>query len=87
MAKAIVANRWGSMDGNLCANASTSGENDIPSPPYKDHLSSSDDLVTTYEATRAGFVALALIVVLRLTLPKPGHYRQPYQKPELLLIC
>ena len=48
------------MDGNLCANASTSGENDIPSPPYKNHLSSSDDLVTTYEATRAGFVALAL---------------------------
>jgi hypothetical protein len=32
----------------------------IPSPPYKSHLSSSDDLVTTYEATRAGFVALAL---------------------------
>jgi hypothetical protein len=27
---------------------------------YKSHLSSSDDLVTTYEATRAGFVALAL---------------------------
>jgi hypothetical protein len=30
---------------------------------------------------------LKRIVVLRLTLPKPGHYRQPYQKPELLLIC
>lgn len=28
--------------------------------PYKSHLSSSDDLVTPYEATRAGFVALAL---------------------------
>jgi hypothetical protein len=28
--------------------------------PYLDHLKSSDDLVTTYEATRAGFVALAL---------------------------
>ena len=28
--------------------------------PYLDHLRSSDDLVTTYEATRAGFVALAL---------------------------
>ncbi|MBI1877273.1 MAG: restriction endonuclease [Chloroflexi bacterium] len=27
---------------------------------YKNHLQSSDDLVTTYEATRAGFVALAL---------------------------
>lgn len=31
-----------------------------PSRPYRDHLRSSDDLVTTYEATRAGFVALAL---------------------------
>ncbi len=29
-------------------------------PPYRRHLHSSDDLVTTYEATRAGFVALAL---------------------------
>lgn len=28
--------------------------------PYRNHLHSSDDLVTTYEATRAGFVALAL---------------------------
>ncbi|MCZ7553564.1 MAG: type II restriction endonuclease [Anaerolineales bacterium] len=28
--------------------------------PYRNHLNSSDDLVTTYEATRAGFVALAL---------------------------
>jgi len=27
---------------------------------YLNHLQSSDDLVTTYEATRAGFVALAL---------------------------
>ena len=29
-------------------------------PPYRDHLTSSDDLVTTYEAIRTGFVALAL---------------------------
>lgn len=29
-------------------------------PPYRRHLQSSNDLVTTYEATRAGFVALAL---------------------------
>lgn len=29
-------------------------------PAYKDHLCSSEDLVTTYEATRAGFVMLAL---------------------------
>ena len=28
--------------------------------PFKDHLQSSDSLITTYEATRAGFVALAL---------------------------
>lgn len=28
--------------------------------PYRKHLRSSDELVTTYEATRAGFVALAL---------------------------
>jgi hypothetical protein len=28
--------------------------------PYRNHLQSNDDLVTTYEATRAGFVALAL---------------------------
>ncbi len=29
-------------------------------PPYRRHLKSSEDLETTYEATRAGFVALAL---------------------------
>lgn len=29
-------------------------------PPYRRHLKSSKDLVTTYEATRAGFVSLAL---------------------------
>lgn len=28
--------------------------------PYRSHLNSSDDLVTTHEATRAGFVTLAL---------------------------
>ena len=27
---------------------------------YCNHLQSSDDLVTTYQATRAGFIALAL---------------------------
>lgn len=32
----------------------------VRSRHYPDHLQSSDDLVTTYEATRAGFVALAL---------------------------
>lgn len=31
-----------------------------PSRPYQRHLRTSDDLVTTYEATRAGFVTLAL---------------------------
>lgn len=29
-------------------------------PPYRRHLRSAKDLITTYEATRAGFVALAL---------------------------
>ncbi len=28
--------------------------------PYQQHLESSDDLVTSYEATRAGFIALGL---------------------------
>ena len=32
----------------------------MPQSPYRRHLKSSDDLVTTYEATREGFVALAL---------------------------
>ncbi|MBI5840588.1 MAG: restriction endonuclease [Chloroflexi bacterium] len=31
-----------------------------PKPPYRRHLNSSADLETTYEATRAGFVSLAL---------------------------
>lgn len=31
-----------------------------PTRPYQSHLQSSDDLITTYEATRAGFVTLAL---------------------------
>ncbi len=34
--------------------------NDLSVPDYRNHLQSSDDLVTFYEATRAGFVALAL---------------------------
>jgi hypothetical protein len=32
----------------------------VSARPYRNHLQSSDDLVTTYEATRAGFVTLAL---------------------------
>jgi len=31
-----------------------------PPAPHVNHLSNSESLVTTYEATRAGFVALAL---------------------------
>ena len=31
-----------------------------PTHPYQSHLQSNNDLVTTYEATRAGFVTLAL---------------------------
>ncbi len=48
------------MDGSLCENAFMYGENCDLLAPYKNHLNSSDDLVTTDEATRAGFVALAL---------------------------
>jgi hypothetical protein len=32
----------------------------MPKPPYRRHLNTSKDLETTYEATRAGFVSLAL---------------------------
>jgi hypothetical protein len=32
----------------------------MPKPPYRRHLNSTKDLETTYEATRAGFVSLAL---------------------------
>ncbi len=39
----------------------------ISSRPCQNHLRSSDDLVTTYEATRAGFVALALEKNRRVT--------------------
>jgi len=34
--------------------------NGAPARPYQRHLRSSEDLITTYEAIRAGFVALAL---------------------------
>jgi hypothetical protein len=35
--------------------------------PYRQHLASSNDLETTYEAIRAGFVALALETNRRAT--------------------
>lgn len=31
-----------------------------PNNPYLQHLTSSDDLITDYQATRSGFVILAL---------------------------
>lgn len=34
--------------------------NEIHQYAHRDHLQSADELVTTYQATRAGFVALAL---------------------------
>ena len=34
--------------------------NSAPARPYQRHLRSSEDLITTYEAIRAGFVTLAL---------------------------
>jgi hypothetical protein len=35
-------------------------EKNLMTHPYNRHLRSSDDLITTYEATRAGFISLAL---------------------------
>jgi hypothetical protein len=50
-------------------------ENLMPTkPPYRRHLNSSADLKTTYEATRAGFVALALEKNSRAT-PHIGEAR------------
>ena len=36
--------------------------------PHRKHLSSGDDLITTYEEIRAGFVALALEKTVELLL-------------------
>jgi len=38
-----------------------------PNNPYLQHLTSSDDLITDYQATRSGFVILALEKNLRAT--------------------
>lgn len=50
------------MDGKRRENVSTSGASGdcMKARPYLKHLKSSDDLRTSYEAVRAGFVALAL---------------------------
>src|SRR5216117_1080912 len=50
------------MVGKLCASASISGESreEGMKARHLKHLKSSKDLETTYEAIRAGFVALAL---------------------------
>src|SRR5438093_8265305 len=50
------------MVGKLCASASISGESreEGMKARHLKHLKSSKDLQTTYEAVRAGFVALAL---------------------------
>src|SRR2546426_9109721 len=50
------------MVGKLCESASISGESreEGMKVRYLKHLKSSKDLETTYEAVRAGFVALAL---------------------------
>jgi len=47
-------------------------------PPYRRHLQSNDDLVTTYEATRAGFVGLALEKNRRAT-PYVAEARAPQE--------
>lgn len=49
------------MGANSCESASMSGErHENMSEIYREHLKSSEDLQTPYEAVRAGFVALAL---------------------------
>jgi hypothetical protein len=61
MAKETVASKWANMGEKRCANAYMSGErNNKMAKPYLQHLKSGKSLETTYEAVRAGFVALAL---------------------------
>lgn len=57
--------------------------------PYLKHLATSADLVTTYEATRAGFVALALekkgncpVQSSRLSESQESNIAGNTQKPE-----
>lgn len=56
---------------------------------HRNHLQSSDDLVTTYEATRAGFVALALEKNRRATpyVMEQGHFKKLQVKLRVPLTC
>lgn len=59
-------------------------------PPYQFHLKRSNDLVTTYEATRAGFVAAALEKKtgwLTPLLKKRAHSRSKLQRQRNPTIC
>jgi hypothetical protein len=68
--RGTAASRWGSSDAKHSEKASLSGRNLVhthlqelivtDNAPFRDHLTAADDLVTTYEQTRAGFLALAL---------------------------
>src|SRR6266581_4854423 len=59
-AKEIAVNKWARTVATRSANACTSGARTEMPKPYRQHLRSSSDLETTYEAVRAGFVVLAL---------------------------
>ncbi len=66
--RATAASRWAGTDARKLANASTSGESDNEmNPSYQTHLTGAADLKTTYEAIRAGFIALALEKNRRVT--------------------
>src|SRR5208282_735163 len=58
--KETAASKWVLMAARRCENASISGAKNKMAKSYLLHLKSSKDLETSYEAVRAGFVALAL---------------------------
>ena len=61
MARGTAASKWGYMGARPYENASMCGEGlERMKQAYLQHLKSSKDLEPTYEAIRAGFVALAL---------------------------
>src|SRR5277367_2656184 len=60
-AKGTAVNKWVCMVAINCANVFMSGKKlKRMAKPYLQHLKSSEELKTTYEAIRAGFIALAL---------------------------
>src|SRR5438552_18251109 len=60
-ARETAASKWRHTGAIRCASACISGKRfSRMAKPYLQHLNSSKDLETTYEAIRAGFVSLAL---------------------------